>query len=216
MPTKRQKQLVSIAISHLNSTYDQMVEYLRYDAEDNCDIARDDDLVEVKLNGGCVVFAPSDEEFCAVLTREKGKKGNKRTREVLQVALWWASVDLDMLINDHPYEGTIESHADTHVTLGDINFRAPTVQEFQDAADEVESFYRHYRCLPIGTVEWDVYGPTTDPDTGEVYFGLIDTVFYDGDCARDYVRSGLIGHDGYDSQIEITPRRFFGGKLVHQ
>jgi hypothetical protein len=31
----------------------------------------------------------------------------------------------------------------------------------------------------------------------------IDTVFYDDDCDADYVRRGLIEHDGYDSAIEV-------------
>ena len=32
---------------------------------------------------------------------------------------------------------------------------------------------------------------------------LIDTVFYDADCDADYVRRGLIDHDGYDSRIIV-------------
>lgn len=28
----------------------------------------------------------------------------------------------------------------------------------------------------------------------------IDTVFYDTDCTADYVRRGLIDHDGYDTR----------------
>ncbi len=40
---------------------------------------------------------------------------------------------------------------------------------------------------------WDVYL------NGE----LIDTVFYDRDCDADYVKRGLINHDGYDPGIEI-------------
>ena len=31
----------------------------------------------------------------------------------------------------------------------------------------------------------------------------IDTVFYQSSCDADYVRSGLIGHDGYDSAITV-------------
>lgn len=33
---------------------------------------------------------------------------------------------------------------------------------------------------------------------------LIDTVFYDSDCDADYVKRGLIDHDGYDSRIEVV------------
>jgi len=32
---------------------------------------------------------------------------------------------------------------------------------------------------------------------------LIDTVYYDPDCDADYVRDGLINHDGYDPGIKI-------------
>lgn len=43
----------------------------------------------------------------------------------------------------------------------------------------------------------------------DVYRGnrLIDTVFYDADCDRDYVRRGLINHDGYPSDIRIVKAR---------
>ena len=43
----------------------------------------------------------------------------------------------------------------------------------------------------------------------DVYLGskLIDTVFYDKGCNRDYVRDGLINHDGYDSRIRIVKVR---------
>ena len=40
---------------------------------------------------------------------------------------------------------------------------------------------------------WDVY----------LKGKLIDTVFYDSDCDEEYVRTGLIGHDGYDSRIVV-------------
>jgi hypothetical protein len=33
---------------------------------------------------------------------------------------------------------------------------------------------------------------------------LIDTVFYDDDCDEDYVRRGLIEHDGYDPAIRVS------------
>ena len=32
----------------------------------------------------------------------------------------------------------------------------------------------------------------------------MDTVFYDSDCDEDYVRRGLIDHDGYDPGILVT------------
>lgn len=39
----------------------------------------------------------------------------------------------------------------------------------------------------------------------EVMLGdtCIDTVFYDPDCSADYVRDGLIDHDGYPVGIEV-------------
>ena len=36
---------------------------------------------------------------------------------------------------------------------------------------------------------------------------LIDTVFYDADCDADYVRRGLINHDGYDPRIVVRKAR---------
>jgi len=32
---------------------------------------------------------------------------------------------------------------------------------------------------------------------------LIDTVFYVRDCDADYVRRGLVNHDGYDPAITV-------------
>ena len=34
---------------------------------------------------------------------------------------------------------------------------------------------------------------------------LIDTVYYDKDCSAEYVRDGLINHDGYP--VEITVKK---------
>lgn len=35
----------------------------------------------------------------------------------------------------------------------------------------------------------------------------IDTVFYDDSCDSDYVRRGLINHDGYDARITVRRDR---------
>ena len=32
---------------------------------------------------------------------------------------------------------------------------------------------------------------------------IIDTVFYDADCTADYVRRGLVEHDGYPADIKV-------------
>lgn len=32
---------------------------------------------------------------------------------------------------------------------------------------------------------------------------LIDTVFYMANCDREYIRKGLINHDGYDPRIKV-------------
>lgn len=37
---------------------------------------------------------------------------------------------------------------------------------------------------------------------------LIDVVFYDPDCDEEYVRRGLVEHDGYPSDIEIERAEF--------
>jgi len=38
-----------------------------------------------------------------------------------------------------------------------------------------------------------------------VGYSLIDTVYYDPDCSAQYVRDGLINHDGYP--VEITVKK---------
>lgn len=45
----------------------------------------------------------------------------------------------------------------------------------------------------MGHQAWDVY----------LNERLIDTVFYDADCDKDYVQRGLVNHDGYDPRIEV-------------
>jgi len=32
---------------------------------------------------------------------------------------------------------------------------------------------------------------------------LIDTVYYDADCSAEYVREGLINHDGFPANITV-------------
>lgn len=51
---------------------------------------------------------------------------------------------------------------------------------------------------------WDVY----------LNGRLIDTVFYDADCDADYVRRGLVNHDGYDSGITVEKPRKTRPKMV--
>jgi hypothetical protein len=48
-----------------------------------------------------------------------------------------------------------------------------------------------------GYQEWNVY----------LHGRLIDTVPYDVGCSADYVRRGLIGHDGYHPDITVRRRR---------
>ena len=45
---------------------------------------------------------------------------------------------------------------------------------------------------------WDVYVP--NPHGKDRH---IDTVFYDSDCDADYVRRGLVEHDGYPGNIYV-------------
>jgi len=41
--------------------------------------------------------------------------------------------------------------------------------------------------------QWNVY----------LHGRLIESVFFDEDCDRNYVYDALVGHDGYDSAIEL-------------
>lgn len=65
------------------------------------------------------------------------------------------------------------------------------------------------------TQAWDVNIPTAGYD-GEDGFGKfhvitnsvnVDTVFFDRDCDREYVRRTLIDHDGYPSNVVIYRAR---------
>lgn len=52
--------------------------------------------------------------------------------------------------------------------------------------------------LPHTTVTAHLVKSSMDYD-----FYLLDTVFYDVDCDREYVRRSLIDHDGYPSNIVV-------------
>jgi hypothetical protein len=49
-----------------------------------------------------------------------------------------------------------------------------------------------------------------------VYFDgdLIDTVFYDADCDADYVKRGLVAHDGYNPGIVIRRDNRYNAKAT--
>lgn len=42
-------------------------------------------------------------------------------------------------------------------------------------------------------IGWNVY----------LHGKLIDTVFFDADCDKDYVYKALVNHDGYDPAIKV-------------
>jgi len=44
---------------------------------------------------------------------------------------------------------------------------------------------------------WDVY----------LNGKLIDTVWYEKGCTAEYVKDGLVNHDGYNPAIKVKPRR---------
>jgi hypothetical protein len=50
---------------------------------------------------------------------------------------------------------------------------------------------------------WDVFSP---PRKGEKPI-LIDTVFFDSTCDKDYVLDSLINHDGYRHDIVVKPAK---------
>ena len=47
---------------------------------------------------------------------------------------------------------------------------------------------------------WDIYRSEDSYKDGKKPF---DTVFYNVDCDHDYVRDGLINHDGYSPNIFV-------------
>jgi hypothetical protein len=111
------------------------------------------------------------------------------------------------LERDYPYYGNVEPHADTHVTLDEQNFRKPTYEEIEEiltTTGEIERAASFYGPVSLRHQAWDVYGPKTDEETGDVYQDeWLDTVFYDAGCDSDYVRRSLIGHDGFPDTITL-------------
>jgi hypothetical protein len=58
---------------------------------------------------------------------------------------------------------------------------------------------------------WHVYEPCSRDcsdavQIGDNWYRWVDCVYYDDDCDEDYVRQGLINHDGYPSNIEVVKR----------
>lgn len=49
----------------------------------------------------------------------------------------------------------------------------------------------------MNSIAWNVY----------LNNRLIDTVFYTPPCNKEYVRDGLINHDGYDHRIVVRKAR---------
>jgi len=49
----------------------------------------------------------------------------------------------------------------------------------------------------MASIAWNVY----------LKGKIIDTVFYDSNCDREYVRRGLVEHDGYDPAIVVRKAR---------
>lgn len=47
---------------------------------------------------------------------------------------------------------------------------------------------------------WDVYKPMPGTNKDRE----LDTVFYDDNCTAEYVRDGLINHDGYHPSIYVV------------
>lgn len=57
----------------------------------------------------------------------------------------------------------------------------------------------------MSSVAWDVFQEERHEwgSSSRVQMNWVDTVFFDADCDAWYVRRSLVGHDGYDSDIQI-------------
>ena len=196
MNSKRRKLIIAMILDYINMYYEDVEQY--YENQNPQADDHESDLKELDFNNR-LIFAPQSEEFEILQT--KGKNGNWRTKQIVQLALDYAQNDMENVQNEYPYQGEQERFLDTHVSFDEINFKMPTQQEFKELEENINLIVKSMPPINLGNIAWDVFGP--DEDGTEI---LIDTVFYDANCDSQYVKKGLVDHDGYDPSIIVVPR----------
>lgn len=204
MNAVRRNRICRLAVDHFQRYVDDAVEFFKHeDFEVPGEFPGNIDN-EVAI-GSKIIIAPTDDELRMF---EPGKNGNWRTKELLTFALMYLQERLEYLSNEYYYEGENEALVDTHLTLDGITFKDPTSDEISELIDhEIDAAAKFFAPVVVRQRGWDVYDLVEDEDDGSTRYELIDTVFYDGSCDRDYVQRSLIGHDGYNSSIVCTSDR---------
>lgn len=178
---KRARQIARLALLYLAHYADssQAAEAFRPD-----DVEWGDDTLELDVCGRRM-FDAQAAELTQILSRSR-RKGNRRTSEILHLAL-------------HLFDPCLED-AEALGLFEDRRVRPPTQAETQAAMEEdLVAFFPPVTA--VGCVAWDFEMP--DPEEpGEV---LQDTVFYEPTCDCWWVLNGLRNHDGIDV-LSLRPR----------
>jgi ribosomal protein L18E len=200
MNSVRRKRIVRLALDYLQFNANEAEQRFAHDVEDEpLDFTPSPTRIELEVQSGKIILAPTDDELQAIVG--EGKGGNWRTREILVMALTFMQENLEDIQHDYYYQGEVERFVDTHVTFEDENFLCPTAEEITEILDNgLDAAVNLLPHVPTASVGWDVY----DIDEESGHYEWIDTVFYDANCDRQYVRNGLIGHDGYNPSIAIV------------
>lgn len=199
MNSTRRKRIVRLALDylqfHANEAEDQLKEFV--ENEESLDFSPSPDRIEIQVQSK-TILAPTDSELEAIVG--EGKQGNWRTRELATLALVWMRDNLADLSHDYYYQGEVERFVDTHITFDGENFREPTTEEIDELIEDIDLVVKMLPHVPTSSIGWNVYDLIED--TGR--YEWIDTVFYDASCDRQYVRNGLVNHDGYNSSIALV------------
>jgi hypothetical protein len=200
----RQKRIVRLSLLYLQMWWEEALD--QFEAEfPNLPRGFPYDPARMVSVGSQTFFPPTDEEMRLIV--EKGTGGNWRTKELLLLALAFTQNNIDELENEfYPDSDTefdeprlkIESENGSTVLL-----KMPTTEEFDVLIDSITEIAKYFPPVQLAAQRaWEVYDYVED-ETGVYHWQEIDTVFYNRDCDADYVRNGLVNHDGYNPGIVV-------------
>lgn len=201
MHTYRRNLIVNLAVDYLNNNSDDLLLNWEVPIE-----YQNEPDVEID---GKVMMPPCNRDFSQWFKAKKG--GTWRTKELILMALNLLRENIDRILDDYPYYGNSEVYAQTHITFEEVNFKTPTLEEIDELLANLNNIYKLYPAINLPQQAWDVYDYVAEDELGAISLfqhgrQRIDTVFFNANCDRDYVKRSLIGHDGYNETIEIARR----------
>lgn len=148
-----------------------------------------------------VILCPLYKELVSIM--KPGKKGNSRTKEIVTLALLHLQGHLEDIPDLFPYMGDAIRFEDTHISLGDQNFRTPTEEEIEELLGYENLILIVKNLPPIKTsILWNVY----DRNEEDGRYEWIDGIFGSGCDTPQSIKRSLVDHDGYNPGIILSPQ----------